>query len=154
MDWAVMQCSYCILNFDGQDFYFFSSWCICFLVDTVFWDLELYKWNELSWILRPVWYHSLSNNFHILNTFTHFFTHFFTYTYFKKLQKSHLKLWYQTGPKNLELVYLVLFQAWAKFKLITKLDYMSKFGSFFFFFGWINSSLFTGYLINLLFSHI
>ena len=46
----------------------------------------------------PVWYLYLSNNFHISNTLIHFFT----YTYFKKLQKFHLKLLYQTPPNILQ----------------------------------------------------
>ena len=49
-------------------------------------------------MLWPVWYPCLSNNFHISNTLTHISTYFFTHTYFKKLQKSHLKLLYQTPP--------------------------------------------------------
>ena len=45
-----------------------------------------------------VWYLYLSNNFHISNTLIHFFIH----TYFKKLQKFHLKLLYQTSPNILQ----------------------------------------------------
>ena len=46
--------------------------------------------------LGPIWYPYLSNNFYISNTLTHIFTDIFTHTYFKKLQKSYLKLLYQT----------------------------------------------------------
>ena len=44
----------------------------------------------------PVWPLSSNNNFHILNNITYISTHFFTYTYFKKLQTTILKLFYQT----------------------------------------------------------
>ena len=48
--------------------------------------------------LGPVCYANSNSHFYDLNHFTHISQHFFTHTNFKKLQKSHLKLLYQTPP--------------------------------------------------------
>ena len=54
-----------------------------------------YRHKEKTF-LGPVCYVSSNSHFHILNNITHFFT----LTYFKKLQKSHFKLLYQTPSQN------------------------------------------------------
>ena len=53
---------------------------------------------------KTLLYPYLSNNFHILNTLIYFFFH----AYFKKLQKSHLKLFYQIPPKHLKILSIIL----------------------------------------------
>ena len=49
-------------------------------------------------MFRPVWCLISNSHFYILNNITYISIHFFTNTYFKKVQKSHLKLLYQTLP--------------------------------------------------------
>ena len=46
-------------------------------------------------LLRPIWSLVSNSHFYILNNITHISTHIFTHTYFKKLQKFHLKQLYQ-----------------------------------------------------------
>ena len=54
---------------------------------------------SLACSLGPVCYVSSKSYFHILNNITCIFTYIFTHIYFKKLQTTILKLFYQTLPK-------------------------------------------------------